>query len=246
MPSLLLVAHGTRDPAGEASARELADRVRQRLDGVEVRVAFVDVRPPTVAEMLSTMSDAAPVVVVVPAFLAGGYHVRDDLPAQLAAAAPADRTVLTPMLGPDPLMVTAAEGRLRRVGLRDGDEVLLGAAGSADARALVDVRVAADELGRRLGRPVRIGFLAAGRPRLPELVEELRTAGRRVAVASWLLAPGLFQRRLVSSGADVAADPLGAHPAVVQAVLERYLEAPSGPLGTSPHRSRKAIAGSRS
>jgi sirohydrochlorin ferrochelatase len=49
-------------------------------------------------------------------------------------------------------------------------------------------------------------------------------AGGRVAVASWLLAPGLFHRDVSSSGAEVVADPLGAHPRVVDLIVRRYTE----------------------
>src|SRR5829696_1902904 len=45
---------------------------------------------------------------------------------------------------------------------------------------------------------------------------------RRVAVASWLLAPGLFHARLADAGANAVAAPLGAHPDVVAAVVARY------------------------
>ena len=36
-----------------------------------------------------------------------------------------------------------------------------------------------------------------------------------MAVASWLLAPGVFHRAALGCGADVVAAPLGSHPAVV-------------------------------
>lgn len=55
------------------------------------------------------------------------------------------------------------------------------------------------------------------------MVGGLHEAGAsRVAVASWLLAPGLFQRRLEASGADLIAAPLADHPAVVDVVGNRY------------------------
>lgn len=60
---------------------------------------------------------------------------------------------------------------------------------------------------------------------MAEVAEVAREAGGRVAVASWLLAPGLFQRRVQDSGADVVADPLGAHPRVADLVLRRYFTA---------------------
>jgi hypothetical protein len=55
------------------------------------------------------------------------------------------------------------------------------------------------------------------------VVADLREAGEpRVAIASWLLAPGVFHPRLAAAGADVVSAPLGAHPDVVAAVVARY------------------------
>ena len=228
LPPLLLVAHGTRDSAGAEVARRLTEAVRRRLPATTVRLAFVDVRPPTVAHVAPTLRGAAEVV-VVPAFLAAGYHVRHDLPAQLAAAGLAGRARLTPVLGADPRLVAAAEDRLRAAGWCAGDATVLAAAGSSDPGARAEVAEAARALGRRLGCPVRVGYLASGAPKLAEVVASARAGGRRrVAVASWLLAPGVFQRRLddVCAGVDaVAAAPLGLHPGVLDAVLTTYLEA---------------------
>ncbi|MDQ3989388.1 MAG: sirohydrochlorin chelatase, partial [Actinomycetota bacterium] len=53
------------------------------------------------------------------------------------------------------------------------------------------------------------------------LVGGLRAVGqRRVVVASWLLAPGLFHRAALGCGADVVAAPLGSHPAVVDRLVD--------------------------
>ncbi|MDQ3887259.1 MAG: sirohydrochlorin chelatase, partial [Actinomycetota bacterium] len=117
---------------------------------------------------------------------------------------------------PHPAVVRAAAQRLREAGWRRGDAVVLAAAGSSDPRAGTDVCLAARRLTALVGRRVRVGFLAAGTPRLSDLVGGLRAVGeRRVAMASWLLSPGVFHRTALACGADVVADPLGAHPAVV-------------------------------
>lgn len=225
LPPLLLVAHGTRDSSGAEVARRLTEAVRHRLPATPVRLAFADVRPPTVAHAAPTLRRAAEVV-VVPAFLAAGYHVRHDLPAQLAAAGLAGRARVTPVLGADPGLVAAAEDRLRAAGWCPGDATVLAAAGSSDAGARAEVAVAARALGRRLGYPVRVGYLAGGAPKLADVVASARAGGRRrVAVASWLLAPGVFQRRVDDVAADVAAAPLGLHPGVLHAVLSTYLDA---------------------
>ncbi len=221
---LLLVAHGSRDEAAHTCVGEIADAVRAALPGVPVRVAYVDVRAPTVADVVEDLDGAdREGAVVVPAFLAAGYHVRTDLPAQLAESGAADRFVVTPALGPDPSIVRAAAGRLAEAGWRYGDAVVLAAAGSSDPAALAEVRAAGRMLAAQVGRKVRVGFVATAAPRVDALVAELRAAGeRRIAVASWLLAPGIFHTRLADAGADVVAAPLGAHPDVVAAVVARY------------------------
>jgi sirohydrochlorin ferrochelatase len=219
-PPLVLVAHGSRNPAAATVARDVAAAVALREPGVDVRVCFVDVHGPTVEETVADLPGA----VVVPAFLAAGYHVRVDLPARLATAA--GRFPVTPALGSGPELLAAARSRLLAAGYRHGDAVVLGAAGSSDARAVAQVRAAARALAPVVGRRVRVGFAATGAPEVSALVDGLHRAGeRRVAVASWLLAPGVFADRLRRSGAEVVAEPLGAHELVVDAVLRRYRSA---------------------
>lgn len=229
-PPLVLVAHGSRNPGAAAVVRGVSAVVAAREPDLDVRVCFVDVHGPTVEETVADLPGA----VVVPAFLAAGYHVRADLPARLAAAG-AGHFPVTAALGltggtvgtePDPSVLAAAWARLTEAGHRPGDAVVLAAAGSSDPRAVAQVRGAARALGAVAGRRVRVGFAATGAPEVSALVAALRRAGeRRVAVASWLLAPGVFQERLRRSGADVVADPLGVHEHVVDAVLHRYRDA---------------------
>jgi len=210
--SVVLAAHGTRDPAGVVVAGELVTALRARLPGRAALLAFVDVLGPSVREVVA---DAPGPVTVIPAFLASGYHVRADVPREVGATGRPDVSV-TAALGPDPLLVGALRDRLRAAGWCSGDAVVLAAAGSSDPRAVADVRAVAAQLSALVGRRVQVGFVASGAPRVAALVAGLRAAGeRRVAVASWLLAPGLFHRRLAGADADVVAAPLGAHPGVV-------------------------------
>lgn len=221
---IVLVAHGTRDPAGPRVIEELADGVRAALPGIPVRVAYADVRSPNVTDVLSEhLSERA---VVIPAFLAAGYHVRVDIPKQIAESGHPD-VVYAESFGPAPELVAVMIERLRAAGYTPGDRVVLAAAGSSDHRALIDVHDAAYALGVRLGAPVRIGYAATAAPSVTDVVADIRGAapGARVAVASWLLAPGLFQRRLDDAGADAVADPLGAHRRIVDLVVNRYTAA---------------------
>lgn len=206
----VLVAHGTRDPAGVALARRLAGVLGARL-------AFVDVLGPALREVLAEVPGP---VTVVPAFLAAGHHVKVDVPREVAASGRRDVTV-TEALGPHAAVVGAVSARLGEAGRRRDDAVVLAATGSSDTRAVADVRAAAGRLSVLAGCRVRVGYLATGTPRLTSLVDELRAAGeRRVAVGCWLLAPGTFHRAVGGCGADVVAEPIGTHPAVLDRLAE--------------------------
>lgn len=222
--TVVLAAHGTRDPSGVAVARGLVGALRSRLPGRRVLLAFVDVLGPRLREVVA----AAPgPVTVIPAFLTSGYHVRTDVPREVAATRRRDVTV-TAALGPDPLMVGALRDRLRAAGWHRGDAVVLAAAGSSDRRAVADVHTAADHLSDLVGGRVRVGFVATGTPRVAPLVADLRAAGEpRIAVASWLLAPGLFYGTLASAGADVVAAPLAVHPAVIDRLTRLAITLPT-------------------
>lgn len=219
--SLLLVAHGTRKQTGVALIGSLADRVSTAL-GARVHVAFVDVLRPTPSEVLENLPDRT---TVVPAFLSRGYHVNADIPAHVAASGHADVTV-TEALGPGPQLTRVLTDRLIECGWQPGDSVVLAAAGTSDPGALSDLRRASALLSAVSGDRVELAFVAAGEPRVADAVARLRRAGaRRVVVASYLLAEGLFQDRLRASGADAVADPLGSHPAMVRLIANRFRRA---------------------
>ncbi len=232
LPSLLLVAHGTRDPAGTAVTERVATRVGSALPGVCVSACYADVVGPRLADALAELPGPC---VVVPMFLAAGYHVRVDLPAQLRATRRTD-VVLTRTFGPETGLVAAVGQRLRAAGARDADSVVLAVVGSSQPQAHAEADIAVRRLGRLLGRPVALARIAAGEPRVETVVAGLRESGAsRVAVAVWLLAPGLFQRQLEHCGAEVIAAPIADHPAVVATVLARFQSALAG-AGRRPDR----------
>jgi sirohydrochlorin ferrochelatase len=220
--NLLLVAHGTRDPAGAVVTERVAERAHLRL-GVPVHACYADVRGPTPADVLAEIDGPT---VAVPAFLAAGYHVRADVPEQLRATGRSD-VVLAEAFGPDPVLVAAAADRLAEAGARPDDAVVLAVAASSDPYAQADGARAARRLGRLLGRPVTLAPIVLGdQPSVAEVVARLRADGaNRVAVASWLLAPGLFQRNLDRCGADVVGPPLSDHEAVLDVLASRYGQA---------------------
>ncbi|MEW5812139.1 MAG: sirohydrochlorin chelatase [Actinomycetota bacterium] len=219
--SHVLVAHGTRKAQGVALIGDLADQVAATL-GHPVHVAFVDVIGPTPAEVLEAHADEP--AVLVPAFLARGYHVSTDIPAHVRASRHEAVTV-TPALGPDPQLVRVLVDRLVESGWRTEDSVVLAAAGTSDPAALRDLHTTAAWLSATIGSRVELAFAATGEPRVADAVAAVRTRDRRVVVASYLLSEGLFQDRLRDSGADMVTDPLGRHPGITRLIASRFVRA---------------------
>jgi len=214
-PALVLVAHGTRNPHGVEMIAELAEQVSRTVP--LVRTAFVDVLGPSPAEVLRDLGERP--AVVVPAFLASGYHVHVDVPREVAAGSLTADVVITPALGPHPDLATAMAERLAEAGWRPGDAVVFAAAGSSDPRALADVHSAAALLESHLVTRVSIAYIATGTPRVAEVVGSIRNQShRKVFIATYLLADGLFHQRLHQTGADGVAAPIGVHPAVVSLI----------------------------
>lgn len=217
----LLVAHGTRKQRGVTMVGDIAERVSAAL-GQHVHVAFVDVLGPTPSEVLASLDGP---VTLVPAFLSRGYHVTTDIPGHVQASGHPDVTV-TEALGPGPQLVRVLADRLVECGWRRDDSVVLAAAGTSDPGAQRDLHTMATWLSATTSSRVELAFAATGTPRVADAVDSVRRRGaRRVAVASYLLAEGLFQDRLRASDADVVTEPLGTHPGLVRLITSRFRRA---------------------
>jgi sirohydrochlorin ferrochelatase len=231
-PVLLAVAHGSRDPQAQQTVRSLAVRAGELAPTVEVRTAFVQNAGPSLADALAGAGGRH--AVVVPLLLSAGYHLSHDIS---QAARQAGVPVAAP-LGPGPGLVPALADRLRAAGTPAGTPVVLAAAGSTDPRAIGDTRNQATLLAAHLLAPVLAGFASAARPTVDEAIAALagRTGGP-VAVASYLLAPGVFHGRLRASRAAWVSAPLGDHPAMAGLILERFHnvtdQRPFAPSGSS-------------
>jgi sirohydrochlorin ferrochelatase len=212
---------------------QIVDALRTRAAGLDVRLAWIElVEPDVPTALMDVPTDRR--AIVLPLLLSSGYHDRVDLPAAIASTR--SGTAHAAVLGPDPLLGVALADRLAEAGWRAGDAVVLAAAGSSDPAALASVAAQAELLRAELcaraapsGRPdvrtaVNVGFGAAAEPGVAGAVTAARQAGGRVLIAPYLLAPGHFADRLADAGADVVAEPLGAHPAVVELALRRAAE----------------------
>lgn len=78
---VILLAHGARDPRWSEPLEALAQRCASRLPGVPFVLAYLDAMSPDLAEAVDRLVRGGSTdLVVVPAFLGVGVHVRTDLP----------------------------------------------------------------------------------------------------------------------------------------------------------------------
>jgi len=220
-PVLLAVAHGSRDPAAQDCVLSLTGRVAALANGTPVCTAFVQNASPSLAEGLhdAVAQAGADGVVVVPLLLSGGYHLSSDI----AGAARAAGVRLAAPLGPGPALVRALADRLAEAGVPGEVPAVLAAAGSRHPRALADARRQAAMLAAHRGTPVVAAFASAARPTVDEAVSLLASlTGQPVAVATYLLAPGLFHDRLRLGAGRWVSAPIGDHPVAAELVLDSF------------------------
>ena len=234
---LVLAAHGTASEEGRRVVERCAARAATAL-GVDHAVGYVDVCGPTLEQALAEL--ARPVV--VPFFLATGYHVRQDVPSAVASCAPG--ATVTPALGDADEVVQALAARVLEAGAAAApadagsiDAVVLTAAGSSVRAARAEVVRVSGLLGEALGVATGTAYLTGPGPRPEEEVARLRAAGHaRVVLASHLLSPGHFldraQAAAVALGA-VPTGPLGTHTALPELVVRRYREAVAATAGAA-------------
>jgi len=260
-PSLVAIAHGSRDPRAGATVAELLALARARasargLAGLEARGAFLGHAPPAPLQVLTALAGAGGGerdVVVLPLLLTAAYHSGTDIPELLAEAAaglPGLRIRYGEPLGPHAGLVRALERRLAEAGRDPGADpartaVVLASAGSSHPAANASITaIASGWQAARGWFAVRPAYASAAAPTPAEAVADLLRGGaRRVVVASYLLAPGLFADRIrdtcLAAGATAVSAPLGAADEVAEVLLDRYEQAAAG------GRAREATTGQR-
>ncbi|MEU9120957.1 sirohydrochlorin chelatase [Streptomyces sp. NPDC048506] len=235
-PTLLVVAHGSRDPRHAATVSALCARVRTLRPGLRVEVGHLDFNAPRVPRVLERLAaEGVGDVVALPLLLTRAFHAKSDIPAVLREAAarlPRLTVRQAEVLGPSPLLTGALERRLAEAGLRPGDRrstgVVLASAGSSDPEAIAVIAEIAREWRHTAGWcAVRPAFASASLPRTADAVRALRAEGvHRVAVAPYVIAPGFLPDRIVAGArearADVLAPVLGDAPELARLLLRRY------------------------
>lgn len=223
--TVVLTAHGSRDPRSAANTHAIAGHLRRLAPELAVQEAFCEHNAPNLRDVLGDLRGD---VVVAPFLLASAYHARIDIPAMIAQSGVPVR--VAPALGEDDRLVQVLGERLAAAGASRFDSglgVVAVAVGSSNA----DANAQTSRIAARLTRGTRwagveVAFATTGpTPSVPEAVQRLREGGAsRLMIAPWFLAHG----RITDGIADYArredivlAEPLGAHRLVAATVLDR-------------------------
>ncbi|GFG70075.1 sirohydrochlorin chelatase [Mycolicibacter senuensis] len=224
--TLVLTAHGSRDPRSAANTRAIAGHLRRVAPEHDVRVAFCEHNTPNLRDVLADVGDDADDAVVVPFLLASAYHARVDIPGMIEESGTAVR--VAPTLGEDRRLVQVLGERLTSAGASRFDPqlgVVAVAVGSSNAVANARTARVADRLSRGTrwaGVEMAFATMAGS---VPQAVERLRARGAaRLMIAPWFLAHGTITDGIAEyarrEGIPMA-EPLGAHRLVAATVLDR-------------------------
>lgn len=231
MSTLVLTAHGSRDPRSAANAQAVADRLARMRPDLDVQLAFLELNAPNLVDVLGGLPDSRSAV-VAPLLLASAYHARLDIPKQIAEAG-AHGIRQADVLGEDGRLVSVLRERLAEVGVSPDDEdlgVMVVAIGSSNLAANARTAKVASQLaiGTRWAAATT-AFATRPEASVARAADHLRRRGaRRLVIAPWFLAPGFLTDGVSNYARDNAipmASPLGAHRLVAETVLDRFDEA---------------------
>lgn len=236
-PTAVVAWHGTRNVDGRADTARLTSLLDERLTDIRVVPGYVDedVQAPALSDVLtSELASTSAEVIVIPAFIAAGYHVGHDIGAAAQVATRGDRGQLarirvTPHLGrdlrdknavPDPRLVdavlaAAAAATPGDEGSANGRHLVLASAGSSFESVAVEIE--------RLRAAVAARY-PVGEVRHAVLDSTFGVNNREICVPL-LLARGFFAGRARAAGGSQA-PLLGDEPAVghiIEALAERAL-----------------------
>jgi sirohydrochlorin ferrochelatase len=231
MSTLILTAHGSRDPRSGANARVVATRLRCMRPGLDVQLSFLEFNGPDFVDVLRGLPDCRQAV-VTPLLLASAYHALRDIPRKIADAG-AHGIRQGDVLGEDDRLVSVLRERIAELGVSPLDDdlgVVVVATGSSNAvanarTAQVATRLAADN--RWVG--ATMAFATRPEASLARAADRLRSRGaRRLVIAPWFLSPGKLTDGVSTYAREHGipmASPLGAHRLVAETILDRYDQA---------------------
>lgn len=248
MTALLIVGHGTRNPAGVDGFRELVDLVAARAD-VAVVGGFIELSAPPLRDAVAQLvANGHRHLGVAPLMLVAAGHAKGDIPAALArevARHPGLTYSYGRPLGPHPTLLDLLDERLAAIvddTERANTTVVLVGRGSSDPDANAEhVRVTRLLWERGGLAGAEPAFISLAEPGVPAALERVRLLGaRRIAVLPYFLFTGVLPARAAVQARQWAAahphvdvrvaDVIGPTAALADLTLARYHEALNGDI----------------
>lgn len=246
---LLIVGHGTVDERGVAEFRTFVDRMRTRLDGVDVAGGFIELAAPAVTEAWGELAaQGHDTLAAVPLVLVAAGHAKGDIPAALAREVqrhPGTSYRFGRPLGPHPILLGLLAERIAAV-VPEADwpdtAVVLVGRGSTDPDANAEVCKVARLLQETRGFAfVETAFVSLATPNVAGGLGRARLLGaRKVVVAPYFLFDGVLPQRVVAQALEFGeahrdvevgvAGYLGDCDELADLVAERYREALHGDI----------------
>jgi sirohydrochlorin ferrochelatase len=204
---ILLVGHGTRDPAGIAEFHAAAELIRRSSNCRPVAPCFLELATPTIAGGVEQLvRSGATRIVVVPLLLFSAGHAKRDIPAAVAAAAAGYPNVTigqTAALECNPQILALSARRFREAIAKlpqipaISTLVLLVGRGSLDSdataemRRFASLRIEQTPVGR-----MSVCFLAMQQPSLADALADAAASDfRRIVVQPHLLFTGELHKQ---------------------------------------------------
>jgi sirohydrochlorin cobaltochelatase len=244
---MLLVGHGTRVGRGIAEFLEVAKRMARLLPEVPIEPAFLELAEPRIDQAVARLiAQQVAEVIVVPLLFFEAAHAKDDIPNAVAKATrdlvQLELRQAEPLGCHDKIVEASAQRFCEAIGDRvEANDVLLimVGRGSSDDSATALMRRFTDlRTSRTPVSQATTAFMAIAEPSVSQALEAAtRTAHQTVVVQPHLLFQGQLLERLHDAVAAtrsemptkkwVVADHLGPSEFVVDAVIDRFVQAVS-------------------
>jgi sirohydrochlorin ferrochelatase len=154
--------------------------------------------------------------------LSRAYHVKVDVPAEVAKASAAiNREItITDPIGPDALLLGSLDAQLPPEA-----PVVLATAGTSDLEAQAAFNSLAREWSKRRGTPVIVAYASQAQPDIAAAITQLESVGEnQAAIARFLLFDGVFPDRIKATAGDRAiSSVLGDEPLLAEIIADRVL-----------------------
>jgi precorrin-8X/cobalt-precorrin-8 methylmutase len=249
--SIVVAAHGSRDPVAIRQVEELMALMRNAAPGRAIAHGFLEFALPTIDEAVrSVVESGTRRVVMLPALLLAATHAKNDMPGELALlkrrfpgvefhfGAPTDAHPLLLRLAQQ--RIVEAEARSERPIKRSEACLVVVGRGTTDPDANADVSKLARMLEEGLG--FGASYVCYAGTAEPSVSQGLRRAARlsdqRLVIFPYFLFDGVLVKRIYAAADELQArhpdlevlkaEYLGAHSDVATVFLERAQEGLEG------------------